>query len=69
MSENDIIAEYVKEQFPELLHTFNFAMWRMGKILLELQIEAKAAFLKIDFSDLNKKIEKVNKAWNERMLK
>ena len=29
MSENDYIAEYVKEKMPEITHTFDFAMWKM----------------------------------------
>lgn len=30
MNENDIIAEYVKERFPEILETFDFAAYRLG---------------------------------------
>jgi len=29
MSENDIIAEYVKREFPEILKTFSFASFRL----------------------------------------
>lgn len=29
MTENDYIAEYVKEKMPEIIHTFDFTMWKM----------------------------------------
>lgn len=31
MSENDYIAEYVKERYPEVIHTVDYAIWKFGK--------------------------------------
>ena len=31
MTENDYIAEYVKERCPELLNTVDFNLWRLRK--------------------------------------
>ena len=31
MTENDYIAEYVKERCPELLNTMDYSLWRLGK--------------------------------------
>ena len=36
MSENDIIAEYIKEHYPELLATFSFAAYKLGRRAREL---------------------------------
>lgn len=33
MTENDYIAEYVKEKMPEITHTLDFAMWKFGRTL------------------------------------
>lgn len=31
INESEIIAEYVKERFPEMLKTSDFALYKMGK--------------------------------------
>lgn len=33
MTENDYIAEYIKEKRPELIKSFDYLIWKMGKIL------------------------------------
>lgn len=33
MSENDYIAEYVKEKRPEIIGTIDFAVWKIGKVV------------------------------------
>ena len=59
MSENDIIAEYVKEQFPEILKTFDFAFYRLcirGREVtaaLENEVEKTALFLQKVFNTKN----------------
>ena len=35
MSENDYIAEYVKEKYPSLLG-FDFALWKFGRQMLKV---------------------------------
>ena len=32
MSENDYIAEYIKERRPELIRSFDFILWKMSRI-------------------------------------
>ena len=31
MSENDYIAEYIKEKRPEIIHTIDFFIWKFAK--------------------------------------
>lgn len=31
MTENDYIAEYVKERCPEVIHTIDYSIWRLSK--------------------------------------
>ena len=33
MSENDYIAEYVKEKRPEIIHTLDFHFWKFGRVI------------------------------------
>lgn len=33
MSENDYIAEYVKEKKPEIIGTIDFVAWKIGKVV------------------------------------
>lgn len=33
MSENDYIAEYVRERRPEILSSVDFIFWKMGRII------------------------------------
>lgn len=35
MTENDYIAEYVKERCPELLNTVDFSLWKFRRALNE----------------------------------
>lgn len=30
MTDNDYLAEYVKEKYPDIAHSFNFAVWKLG---------------------------------------
>ena len=62
MNENDYIAEYVKEMHPEILRSFDFALWKMVKIAIQLRDNLVAAIEKIDFSELKKKVEEINKS-------
>lgn len=38
MSDNDYIAEYIKEKYPQLLG-FDFAMWKFGRRFAESLID------------------------------
>ena len=35
MTDNDYIAEYVKERCPELLNTVDYSLWKLGKAASE----------------------------------
>ena len=35
MTENDYIAEYVKERCPEVIQTIDYSLWRVGKAVNE----------------------------------
>ena len=44
MSENDYIAEYVKEKRPEIIQTSDFIFWKIGRILNNFMDVATKAF-------------------------
>lgn len=33
MNENDLIAEYIKKRYPEILQTMDFAVFKLGKAI------------------------------------
>lgn len=51
MSENDYIAEYVKEKMPEITHTFDFAMWKFVRSLKNFAEKISKVFKKGDDED------------------
>ena len=61
MSENDYIAEYVKEKHPEIIESFDFALWKATKILSDSAQKAFETIKIIDFSELNKALEDMKK--------
>lgn len=66
MNENDIIAEFVKEKYPELLGTYDFAWFRLRKAALKMQSDIAEGLKEIDFDSAKKEVEKVNKIWKEK---
>ena len=44
MTENDYIAEYVKERCPEVIQTVDFAFWKLGKSISEFGEELVKSF-------------------------
>ena len=61
MSENDYIAEYVKERCPELLDTIDFNLWKLRRASNEAIDE-----LCDHLSNLNKTWGKVNRTGSEK---
>lgn len=49
MTENDYIAEYIKEKYPRLLG-LDFTFWRIGKIVLGAGRKIVEIFNKVDWS-------------------
>lgn len=62
MSENDYIAEYIKEEYPELLETYGFVFWKIRRTAAECTNIALKDALKIDFSKLNEAVAKMNES-------
>ena len=60
MSENDIIAEYVKSRFPSLLATVDFGLYKMGVGISETLNETSKCLKNIDLKALKERLESVN---------
>ena len=52
MSENDYIAEYVKEKRPEIIGTIDFAVWKIGKIVSNTVKSVTEAFKGISVENI-----------------
>lgn len=63
MNENEIIAEYIKERYPELLETFDFTAYKLNAACRALRDEIVERFVEV-FSniDLKKIAEQLEKA-------
>ncbi len=44
MTENDYIAEYVKERCPEIIQTVDFSFWKLGRSISEFGEELVKSF-------------------------
>ncbi|QHJ73812.1 hypothetical protein [Butyrivibrio virus Ceridwen] len=49
-TENDYIAEYVKERCPEVIQTIDYSLWRLGKGVSEAVQTLVDGFKAIDWS-------------------
>lgn len=56
MSENDIIAEYVKSKFPNILSTADFALYRLGYRLQEIASGFVESAMQIDWDKVWEKL-------------
>lgn len=45
MTENDYIAEYVKEKRPEIIHTLDFHFWKFGRVIKNVGDAIKAILI------------------------
>lgn len=64
MEENDVIAEYIRTKYPELLTSVDFAIFKISKVLVGCLDAVKETFGKIDFEEI-KKITNENKQERE----
>lgn len=65
MTRNDVIAEYVKERFPEILTTIDFAVFSL-KMACKSSVDSfEKAIKKIDFSHLQKTVDDWNRRAND----
>ena len=53
MSENDYIAEYIKERRPELIRSVDFVFWKMSRITADAVKKIVDAFSGIDLSSVD----------------
>jgi hypothetical protein len=56
MSENDYIAEYVKERHPGIL-SFDYAVWRLARAVSEFGIFMREAISRMSAEDLQRMAE------------
>jgi len=60
MSENDIIAEYVKSRFPNLLATVDFGLYKTGVVIGETLNGMSKSLKNIDLNALKERLESMN---------
>lgn len=58
MTENDYIAEYVREEHPGILG-FDYAVWRLTRAISEFGISMREAISRISAKDLKRMMEEV----------
>lgn len=56
MSENDIIAQYVREKYPEILTGVDFGLYKFSLAWRNMANDLKELFKNIDFSKLAKRV-------------
>ena len=56
MSENDIIAQYVREKYPEILTSVDFELYKFFLAWRNMVNDLKEAFKNIDFSKLAERV-------------
>ena len=61
MTENDYIAEYVKEKHPGLLGA-DYALWKLGKVAVEALRSFRSSLASIDWKSIAESIEKAEEA-------
>ena len=54
MEENDVIAEYIKAKYPELLTSIDFAFFKIGMICRGFVNAVTESFKDIDFETIKK---------------
>lgn len=57
MSENDMIAEYIKERFPDILNTTDFALYKFSCACRNLVCSFKESFKNIDFNKIAEQLK------------
>lgn len=57
MTENDYIAEYIKEKYPQLLGV-DFGLWKFGRQISNAARTLGKVFSKIDYNVLREQMEK-----------
>lgn len=64
MTQNDYIAEYIKEKHPSLLGT-DFAIWKLGRVCVETTQNIIDTFKHIDWQEITQKLNESEDIENE----
>lgn len=59
MSENDIIAEYIREMHPYMLNSVDFAIYKMGVTLRKIVESITETVKNTDFTTLKEAVDEV----------
>lgn len=69
MSENDIIAEFIKSKYPELISGLDFTFYKIGKIageaIKELSKNLSKVFSSIDIESIKDFVNDADRIYNE----
>lgn len=57
MSENDLIAKYIKERFPEILNTYDFALYKFSYVCKDVVNSFENTFKNIDFNKISEQLK------------
>lgn len=60
--ENDLIAEYIKENYPELLQTMDFAVFKLTAACRKLANDFLESFKQIDLTELKEWARRLNES-------
>jgi hypothetical protein len=66
MRENDIIAEYVKSKFPDILSTADFVLFKLGKTLRSVVQSSYEAYA--EYESAIKECEEQQEAWKQQTM-
>lgn len=61
MNENDLIAEYIKERYPEVLQTIDFAVFKLAACCRKFANDAIESLKNVDFIELQLMVNEFNK--------
>lgn len=64
MTQNDYIAEYIKEKHPSLLGT-DFAIWKLSRTFAEYSKQIIDTFKLIDWSEITQKLNESKETEDE----
>lgn len=53
MTENDYIAEYIKERYPKILSSFDYVAWKINKMWSNAMNALAKELRKVDWSKLD----------------
>lgn len=64
MTQNDYIAEYIKEKHPSLLGA-DFAIWKLGRTFAEAAKNITNSLKRVDWSEITQKLNEIKETEGE----